>query len=215
MYATDTRGRPARLTARPARIHEAWLSALACALPFFWSILVQAQPPPEPAHENTPPAPQQRAPDTAPVPAPGTFERPRLLRDASLRYPPAAWAEEREADVVVLITPDEFGTVTATEIVEPAGHGFDEEALRAARLLRFSPARMDGVASAVQIRYTFRFRVQKREVFKTWFFDFYIDFFNAAFQWETVGYEFDPVTGQEVPETLPLFVPMLGIRGEF
>jgi hypothetical protein len=59
------------------------------------------------------------------------------------------------------------------------------------------------------------FRVQKREVFDTWFFDFYIDFFNAAFQWETIGYNVDEITGEKVPENVPLFIPMIGIRGEF
>ena len=58
-------------------------------------------------------------------------------------------------------------------------------------------------------------RIQKREVFDTWFFDFYIDFFNAAFQFETIGYEVDSLTGQLEPEEVPLFVPMIGIRGEF
>ncbi|MEM9492084.1 MAG: TonB-dependent receptor, partial [Myxococcota bacterium] len=58
-------------------------------------------------------------------------------------------------------------------------------------------------------------RIQKREVFDTWFFDFYIDFFNAAFQWEILDYEVDPFTGVEEAEELPLFVPMIGIRGEF
>ncbi len=58
-------------------------------------------------------------------------------------------------------------------------------------------------------------RVQKREVFDTWFFDFYIDFFNAAFQWETVGYDVNAETGALEPQTVPLFVPMIGIRGQF
>jgi hypothetical protein len=52
-------------------------------------------------------------------------------------------------------------------------------------------------------------------VFDTWFFDFYIDFFNAAFQWETIGYNVDEITGEKVPENVPLFIPMIGIRGEF
>jgi TonB family protein len=58
-------------------------------------------------------------------------------------------------------------------------------------------------------------RIQKREVFDTWYFDFYIDFFNAAFQWETVDYTFNPSTGEHEPDEVPLFVPMIGIRGEF
>ena len=58
-------------------------------------------------------------------------------------------------------------------------------------------------------------RIQKREVFDTWYFDFYVDFFNAAFQWETIGYEIDSFTGEQSAQTVPLFIPMIGIRGEF
>ena len=58
------------------------------------------------------------------------------------------------------------------------------------------------------------FRIQKREVFETWFFDFYIDFFNAAFQWETVGMTWDSDTQRFEPEIFPLFLPIIGIRGQ-
>ena len=57
-------------------------------------------------------------------------------------------------------------------------------------------------------------RVQKREVFETWFFDFYIDFFNAAFQFETIDRDVD-FNGDIINVTVPLFIPMIGIRGEF
>lgn len=57
-------------------------------------------------------------------------------------------------------------------------------------------------------------RIQKREVFETWYFDFYIDLVNVTFNSEVVGYEFGG-NGEEVPVEVPVIVPMLGLRGEF
>src|SRR5688572_3059140 len=96
-------------------------------------------------------------------PAADKLERPQLLEDAAPRYPEAAWKAQKEADVVVLLTVAEDGSVSEAEVVGPAGEGFDEEALLAARKLRFSPARLNGVPTAVKIRYTFRFRVPEKE----------------------------------------------------
>lgn len=90
-------------------------------------------------------------------------ERPKLLIDAQPKYPEGAWALQLEADVVVLLTLDTDGRVTETEVAEPAGHGFDEQALLAARKLRFSPATVNGTPVPVQIRYTFRFRVPEKD----------------------------------------------------
>jgi hypothetical protein len=58
-------------------------------------------------------------------------------------------------------------------------------------------------------------RIQKREVFETWYFDFYVDLFNASFNWETIGYTIHPETGAQQAEIIPLFIPMIGVRGEF
>lgn len=114
-------------------------------------------------------------PDTVAEPAPqpanaspasasaGDFERPQLLHDMPPRYPAKAWDDQIEGDVVVLLTVDETGAVTEAGVVQPAGHGFDEEALHAARKLRFTPARVGGVPTPVKIRYTFRFRVPEKE----------------------------------------------------
>ena len=37
----------------------------------------------------------------------------------------------------------------------------------------------------------------------------------ARFQFETIGYEVNGFSGEVDPVTVPLFVPMIGIRGEF
>ena len=108
-------------------------------------------PDPDPAPDAGPPAPADE------------IERPKLVVDSPPRYPPAAWEAQLEADVTVLLTVDLEGNVTDVEVVEPAGHGFDEQALLAGRKLRFSPARINGQPTAVQIRYTFRFRVPEKQ----------------------------------------------------
>lgn len=105
-------------------------------------------------------APDNAAPDLGAAQA---FERPRLAVDSPPEYPAKAFAARLEADVVVLLTVDEAGAVTDVELVRPAGHGFDEEALRAARKLRFVPARIGGVPTPVKIQYTFRFRIPEKD----------------------------------------------------
>jgi TonB family protein len=119
--------------------------------------VTHAQPEPEPAPE---PAPEPEAPPSL---APAAIVRPTLLVDAKPKYPEQAWNQQLEADVVVLLTVDETGAVIDAEVVTPAGHGFDEQALLVARKLRFSPATVDGAAVAVQIRYTFRFRMPEKD----------------------------------------------------
>ncbi len=49
------------------------------------------------------------------------------------------------------------GEVTRAEVVEPAGHGFDEAALAAVRQFRFTPAEVDGKPSPVRITYAYDF----------------------------------------------------------
>jgi hypothetical protein len=57
-------------------------------------------------------------------------------------------------------------------------------------------------------------RVQKRELYDTWYFDFYVDVINVTFNRETVGYEVDE-DGRIRPIRVPIFVPMLGLRAQF
>lgn len=108
------------------------------------------------------------APAPSPAPArPEDIERPRLVRDAQPRYPAAAWDAGIEGDVVLLLTVDAAGRITEVAVDTPAGHGFDEAAVRAARDLRFTPARVAGTPVPIQIRYTFRFRVPEKETVAT------------------------------------------------
>ncbi len=96
-----------------------------------------------------------------------------------------------------------------TPFIIDACSGDDEED-------RYFDARL-GAPNAARIPTYWRIdaRVQKREAFDTWFFDFYIDFFNASFRWETIDYYVDAYDGRLRPDILRLFLPTIGIRGEF
>src|SRR4029453_805834 len=72
-------------------------------------------------------------------------------------YPPEAEAQKLEGRVVLSIDISATGEVTRAEVVEPAGHGFDEAAPAAIRQFRFIPAEIDGKPSAVRITYAYDF----------------------------------------------------------
>ena len=89
---------------------------------------------------------------------------PQLVRQPSaleLRdlYPEAARRDGVEGDVRLELLVDERGAVTEVRLLERAGHGFDEVAPRAARLIVFRPAQRDGRAAAVRIPWTLKFRL--------------------------------------------------------
>jgi protein TonB len=91
---------------------------------------------------------------------------PRLLRQPSklemrALYPEAARREGVEANVKVELLLDETGAVREVRIVEGAAGGFDEAALKLARLLAFSPGLRAGRAVAVRYPWTFKFRLDE------------------------------------------------------
>jgi TonB family protein len=92
-------------------------------------------------------------------PAKPRVEAPELVEFAEAEYPARALEARREAKVVLNLSLDEQGGVTAAEVVSPAGDGFDEAAIAAALRFRFRPARRDGAPVAVRILYSYEFRV--------------------------------------------------------
>ena len=84
---------------------------------------------------------------------------PSLVEFADAPYPPEAEAQGIEGAVELLLTIDESGQVTAVEVAEEAGHGFDEAASAAARRFRFDPARRDGEPIVARIRYRYVFEL--------------------------------------------------------
>src|SRR5262249_20315054 len=72
-------------------------------------------------------APLAAAPDAAAADAGAQLEQaepPQLQTAVPADYPEAARAAGLEAAVLLRLTIDEHGAVTAAEVVEPAGNGF-------------------------------------------------------------------------------------------
>ncbi|MFT3913458.1 MAG: TonB-dependent receptor [Anaeromyxobacteraceae bacterium] len=82
---------------------------------------------------------------------------PAVVHDATPEFPEAAKAEGATGVVALELELSEQGEVVDAVVTQPAGHGFDEAALAAARKLVFSPAEVDGKPSPVRIEYRFNF----------------------------------------------------------
>lgn len=98
--------------------------------------------------------------DVTDAPAPDTNASttpPALLTRVEATYPPDALRDRLEATVSLELQIDENGNTTGARVVAPAGHGFDESALDAARQFKFTPAQQAGksVRSVVQLAYEF------------------------------------------------------------
>ncbi|WP_241759354.1 TonB-dependent siderophore myxochelin receptor MxcH [Pyxidicoccus parkwayensis] len=101
--------------------------------------------------------------DGAPVVAAPTLEAPKLVEFVEATYPAQAEHERLEATVVLRLTLDERGAVTATEVMQSAGHGFDEAARDAVLRFRFEPAKRNGVPVPSRIAYSYEFRLRPPE----------------------------------------------------
>jgi periplasmic protein TonB len=98
--------------------------------------------------------------DSVPLPERSVSSPARLATPISPVYPASAIAQEVEADVVLVIVVTSKGDVASAQVVEPAGFGFDDEALRAVRAARFSPALRAGRRVAVRMRWSVSFRLR-------------------------------------------------------
>ncbi|HET9037181.1 MAG TPA: TonB family protein [Myxococcaceae bacterium] len=108
--------------------------------------------------QEPPPTGEGAPTQSAPEPSGPTLTRaPEVARFVEAEYPPEAEAQKLEGRVVLSIDISATGEVTRAEVVEPAGHGFDEAALAAIRQFRFIPAEIDGKPSAVRITYAYDF----------------------------------------------------------
>ncbi|HEY1697445.1 MAG TPA: TonB-dependent receptor [Polyangiaceae bacterium] len=128
-------------------------AALACsALALSWAAGARAQP------ANAADAGADAPADAAPPPHEETLTPPVLRTRAEAVYPPDALRDRLEATVGLELTVDETGSVVDARVTAPAGHGFDEAALAAARKFTFEPAKKNGgaIRSTVQFAYEFR-----------------------------------------------------------
>jgi TonB family protein len=92
-------------------------------------------------------------------PAPTLSAPPKLLHFVEAEAPPAL-ATRGSADVILAIDVDEAGHVGQVTVIAPAGDGFDEAAVAAAKQFTFAPGESEGKPVPVRITYRYRF-VQK------------------------------------------------------
>ncbi len=110
------------------------------------------------ADDVRPPEPPPPAKRTGVVTRP-----PRLVQAQAPDYPPAALEAGREAQVKVRIHIDATGVVTAVDVVEPVGDGFDDAAVAAAMHYVFEPAEIDGAPAAIAVETAIHFTIARRE----------------------------------------------------
>lgn len=96
----------------------------------------------------------------APAAPKAVVKMPELVRFVEAPYPAAAASAGVQGDVILRLTIDVEGRVTQVEVVEPAGHGFDEAAREAARRFEFQPATRDGKPIAAKILYKYSFTLK-------------------------------------------------------
>jgi TonB family protein len=101
------------------------------------------------------PAKPAKPPDGQPAGA--LTKAPAVVTPAQPEYPPEAKAQGLTGAVTLQIEISATGQVVDAVVTGPAGHGFDEAALAAARKLVFSPAEIDGKPAAVRIEYRYEF----------------------------------------------------------
>jgi TonB family protein len=104
------------------------------------------------ARAQTAEPPAAAAPEPVVVP-------PKLTHFVDAEAPPAL-AERKHAEVVLAIDVDPIGKVGAVTIVEPAGDGFDEAALAAAKQFEFAPGTADGKPVPFRITYRYKFALR-------------------------------------------------------
>ncbi|MEZ4435069.1 MAG: TonB-dependent receptor [bacterium] len=121
-----------------------------------------------PAPDPSAADPSAADPSAADAPAglPEGFEPPKLTREVQPVYPPEAQARKLAGDVVLLLTIDEEGAVSDAQIVQSVDPLLDQAALEAGMQLEFTPARMNGEPTPVQLqyRYGFTFTEERTEV---------------------------------------------------
>src|SRR3954469_5548697 len=116
------------------------------------------------------PEPTARAPEAVKpykaeqyAPAAQVSELPRPLNRDSLNlrkyYPPQAKKAGFEGDVVLRLLIDSDGSIAKVDVVTDPGEGLGPAAAKAVRELRFSPAKVNGVAVATTVPFTIHFTI--------------------------------------------------------
>ncbi len=90
----------------------------------------------------------------------GSADGPHFIRRAKPQYPSVARQLGKEGLVLLRVSLDEQGKVTGIEIVNKAGSGFDEEAIKAVEQSTFSPAKKDGQPVECKVLLPVRFQLK-------------------------------------------------------
>ncbi|HEY1587943.1 MAG TPA: TonB family protein, partial [Polyangia bacterium] len=90
------------------------------------------------------------------------LEPPRLIERVEAAYPEEAARAGVTGAVMLELVVDADGHVAEATVIAPAGHGFDEAALAAARQFRFAPGRADGKPVPVKVTYRYAFVLNKQ-----------------------------------------------------
>ncbi|MEO7093673.1 MAG: TonB family protein, partial [Polyangiales bacterium] len=91
---------------------------------------------------------------------PPVMVAPKLEKPVEAAYPDAAQTEKLSGEVLLSLDIDATGAVTDANVLEPAGHGFDEAAVAACKQFVFAPATRDGqpIPSRIKYRYAFTWK---------------------------------------------------------
>lgn len=84
---------------------------------------------------------------------------PRTIYSPDPVYPPEARRQKFQGTVVLWVLIGADGEVRDVQVARPLGHGFDEEALKAVKAWRFTPALKHGTPVPVQLNVEVNFRL--------------------------------------------------------
>lgn len=90
----------------------------------------------------------------------GASDGPAIMHSVQPVYPRIARKLGKEGAVLLRIILDEKGVPTSVVVVEKAGHGFDEAAVKAVKASKFRAARQRGNAVACRVLLPIRFKLE-------------------------------------------------------
>lgn len=132
-----------------------WISGLLALAVIMGASRTHAQPGGGARQPAQPPQPNEGQPQ----PAPPTITPPIVKKDEGAQYPGQAIKDKvkEPVEVVLVLEVDAQGNVRNATVETPAGHGFDEAAVEAAKRLEFEPATRNGQPIAAKIRHKYAF----------------------------------------------------------
>lgn len=91
------------------------------------------------------------------VPSYQADSQPEALGEVQIPYPPEAKRNDIEGNVVMSVSIDADGKVTAVKVLSGPGYGLNEAAMEAVKRMRWKPATKGGENVATQITWTYQF----------------------------------------------------------